>query len=173
MTTSSRPDLDALPALPRDRDGPLFAEPWQAQAFALAVRLQEQGHFTWSEWCAAMNEQILAAQAAGDPDLGDTYYRHWLAALETLAVRKGLTSAAEPKDGAAAESASVMGLPRRRVAPRRARWLSRAAAHGPPGITRFPGEAREGPGRGMETERMGRRSPLGTPTWADRDLRAR
>lgn len=95
MTTSSPPDLDALPALPRDADGPLFAEPWQAQAFALAVRLQEQGHFTWSEWCAAMNEQILAAQAAGDPDLGDTYYRHWLAALEALTVRKGLTSAAE------------------------------------------------------------------------------
>ena len=95
MTTSSLPDLDALPALPRTQDGPLFAEPWQAQAFALAVRLQEQGYFTWTEWCAAMNEQILAAQAAGDPDLGDTYYQHWLAALERLAVEKGLTSADE------------------------------------------------------------------------------
>ena len=95
MTISSLPDLDALPALPRDEAGPVFAEPWQAQAFALAVSLQEQGYFTWTEWCAAMNRQIAAAQAAGDPDLGDTYYRHWLAALESLAVDKGLTSAPE------------------------------------------------------------------------------
>jgi nitrile hydratase accessory protein len=95
MTTSSPPDLDALPALPRDAEGPLFAEPWQAQAFALAVRLQELGHFTWTEWCAALNRRILAAQAAGDPDLGDTYYEHWLAALESLAVEKGLTSPGE------------------------------------------------------------------------------
>ncbi len=95
MTTSSAPDLDALPALPRDAGGPLFAEPWQAQAFALAVRLQEQGHFTWSEWCAALNREIVAAQAAGDADLGDTYYRHWLAALESLVLEKGLASAEE------------------------------------------------------------------------------
>ena len=95
MTTCSKAELDALPALPRNDEGPLFAEPWQAQAFAMAVELREQGHFTWTEWCAAMNEQILAAQAAGDPDLGDTYYEHWLAALEKLAVRKGLTSAPE------------------------------------------------------------------------------
>lgn len=95
MTTSSPVDLDTLPALPRDAGGPLFAEPWQAQAFALAVRLREQGHFTWSEWCAALNEQIRAAQAAGDPDLGDTYYAHWLKALESLVVRKGLASVPE------------------------------------------------------------------------------
>lgn len=95
MTTSNLPDLDALPALPRNDEGPLFAEPWQAQAFALAVKLQELGYFTWSEWCAQMNAQILAAQAAGDPDLGDTYYEHWLAGLEALAVAKGLTSPGE------------------------------------------------------------------------------
>ena len=62
------------------------------QAFAMAVTLREQGHFTWSEWCAAMNRQILSAQGDGDPDLGDTYYHHWLAALESLAVAKGLAS---------------------------------------------------------------------------------
>ena len=95
MPTSSPPDLDALPSLPRDVHGPLFAEPWQAQAFALAVRLREQGHFTWTEWCAAMNEAIREAQAAGDPDLGDTYYEHWLAALEKLVTAKGLASRAE------------------------------------------------------------------------------
>ena len=95
MTTSTLPDLDGLPELPRDADGPVFAEPWQAQAFAMAVMLREQGHFTWSEWCAAMNREIRAARTAGDPDLGDTYYRHWLAALEALATEKGLTTRGE------------------------------------------------------------------------------
>jgi nitrile hydratase accessory protein len=102
MTTSNPPDLDALPALPRDENGPLFAEPWQAQAFALAVTLQEQGHFTWTEWCAALNREIEAARAAGDPDLGDTYYRHWLAALESLVIAKGLSCGAELAERAAA-----------------------------------------------------------------------
>ena len=95
MTTSNPPDLALLPSLPHDAQGPVFAEPWQAQAFTLAVRLRAQGHFTWSEWCAAMNRQITLAQQAGDPDLGDTYYHHWLAALETLVVEKGLSSVAE------------------------------------------------------------------------------
>ena len=95
MTTLNPPDLNLLAALPRDEQGPLFAEPWQAQAFALAVRLRAQGYFTWTEWCAALNRQITLAQQAGDPDLGDTYYSHWLAALETLVVEKGLSSTQE------------------------------------------------------------------------------
>ena len=95
MTTLNAPDLALLTALPRSADGPVFAEPWQAQAFALAVRLREQGYFTWTEWCAAMNRQIVLAQQAGDPDLGDTYYHHWLAALEALVVQKGLSSPEE------------------------------------------------------------------------------
>lgn len=88
-------DLDTLPALPRNSEGPIFAEPWQAQAFALAVRLREQGHFTWTEWCSALNREISNAQRAGDPDLGDTYYEHWLAALETLVVDKQLSTTNE------------------------------------------------------------------------------
>ena len=80
-----------LPGLPRDGEGtPVFREPWEAQAFAMAVRLHEAGHFTWPEWAAALSEQIRRAQAAGDPDLGDTYYQHWLAALERLVAAKGL-----------------------------------------------------------------------------------
>ena len=86
----------ALPNLPRDHEGsPVFREPWEAQAFAMAVRLHEAGHFTWTEWAAALAEQIRLAQAAGDPDLGDTYYVHWLAALERLVAEKGLVSAEE------------------------------------------------------------------------------
>lgn len=92
--------LDDLPALPRDADGPVFREPWQATAFALALQLHDAGHFTWPEWAATLGAEIRAAQAAGDPDLGDTYYLHWLAALERLAAAKGLadtTALAERK----------------------------------------------------------------------------
>ena len=91
----SRPDLDALPALPRDEEGPVFAEPWQAQAFAMTLRLHEQGAFTWPEWTQALSGEIREARAAGEPDLGDTYYEHWLAALEKLAFAKGLVASAE------------------------------------------------------------------------------
>src|SRR4029077_16964962 len=84
----------ALPGLPRDVDGPVFAEPWEAQAFALAVTLHERGVFTWAEWAAALAEEIRRAQAAGDPDTGETYYRHWLAALERLVAEKDVADAA-------------------------------------------------------------------------------
>ena len=83
------PDLSALPLFPRDAEGPVFREPWEAQAFALAVQLQEQGLFTWDEWAEALGAEIVAAQKRGDADLGDTYYSHWLSALERLVVSKG------------------------------------------------------------------------------------
>lgn len=90
------PSPTELPSVPRDGEGsPVFREPWEAQAFAMAVRLHAAGHFTWTEWAAALAEQIQAAHAAGDPDLGDTYYRHWLAALERLVAVKGLVSSSE------------------------------------------------------------------------------
>lgn len=76
-------------AAPRDADGPVFREPWEAQAFALAVELRANGLFTWTQWAAALAQEIARAGAAGDPDLGDTYYRHWLGALERLLVRQG------------------------------------------------------------------------------------
>ena len=82
--------IHELPALPRDQEGPVFNEPWEAQAFALAVRLSEAGCFTWSEWATALSQEIKAAQGRGDPDLGQTYYRHWLNALERLCAEKGL-----------------------------------------------------------------------------------
>ncbi|MBK7473225.1 MAG: nitrile hydratase accessory protein [Betaproteobacteria bacterium] len=83
-------DPAACPGLPRDdADEPVFRAPWEAHAFALVVQLHERGLFTWPEWAAALSAQIRAAQAAGDADLGDTYYRHWLAALEALVAAKG------------------------------------------------------------------------------------
>ena len=80
----------AVQTIPRDDHGPVFREPWEAQAFALAVSLQERGLFTWGEWAATLGEEIKKAQAAGDPDTGETYYHHWLAALERILANKGL-----------------------------------------------------------------------------------
>jgi nitrile hydratase accessory protein len=81
-----------LPNLPRDADGPVFREPWEGQAFAMALALHQRGLFTWSEWAAALAQEIKAAQAAGDPDTGSTYYRHWLKALERMVADKQLAS---------------------------------------------------------------------------------
>lgn len=93
MPTDRAPDI---PALPRDTAGaPVFGAPWEAQAFAMAVRLHEAGHFTWPEWATRLAGAIKRAQAAGDPDRGDTYYHHWLAALEELVAEKGLVGGDE------------------------------------------------------------------------------
>ena len=81
-----------LASQPHDDQGPVFREPWEAEAFAMAVALHEQGLFSWSEWSRALAAQIQASQAAGDADLGDTYYHHWLTALETLVAAKGASS---------------------------------------------------------------------------------
>jgi nitrile hydratase accessory protein len=76
--------------LPRDEKGPVFAEPWQAQAFALAVQLSATGHFTWTEWTIALGAQLQAAADRGEPDEGSRYFEHWLAALEHLVAEKKL-----------------------------------------------------------------------------------
>jgi nitrile hydratase accessory protein len=81
-----------VPGLPRDDNGPVFREPWEAQAFAMTLTLHERGLFTWPEWSATLAEEIKRAQAAGDPDTGETYYHHWLAALERLIAEKGIAS---------------------------------------------------------------------------------
>ena len=80
----------ALPDLPRDREGPVFREPWEAQAFAIAVALHDRGVFAWGEWAQMLGAEIKRAQAAGDPDRGDTYYRHWLRVLERMVAEKGI-----------------------------------------------------------------------------------
>lgn len=91
----------------------MFREPWEAQAFALAVRLHEAGCFTWRQWTEYLAAEIRAARERGDPDDGTTYYRHWLAALERLVTDRGLLS-------------------REELARQRAAW-ERAAAEAPPG----------------------------------------
>ena len=93
--TATRELAATLPGLPCDAQGPVFAAPWQAQAFAMTLALHQRGLFTWSEWAQALARQIQAAQQAGDADLGDTYYEHWLAALEQIVADKGASSAGE------------------------------------------------------------------------------
>jgi nitrile hydratase accessory protein len=94
LTTRDSAALATLPRLLRDESGPVFAEAWQAQAFAMAVKLSEQGHFTWKEWAAELAAELKAAADRGEPDDGTHYYEHWLATLERLVTRKGLTDAA-------------------------------------------------------------------------------
>ena len=81
--------------MPHDGSEPVFNEPWQAHAFAMAVSLHAKGLFTWPEWAAALARQISKAQAEGDADLGDTYYHHWLATLEQLVAHKGASDETE------------------------------------------------------------------------------
>ncbi len=90
---AARRAAEALPGIPRDDHGPVFRAPWEAHAFAMVMALHEKGLFAWTEWSAMLGEEIKKAQAAGDPDTGETYYRHWLATLERMVAAKGATSA--------------------------------------------------------------------------------
>ena len=89
MTTSNATELPLEP-----EGDTVFKEPWQAQAFALALRLSAQGHFTWPEWAAELAAELKAAADRGEPDDGSRYYEHWLAALERIVTKKGLTDVA-------------------------------------------------------------------------------
>jgi nitrile hydratase accessory protein len=86
--------IAAVPGIPRGPEGPVFREPWEAHAFAMTVALHERGLFSWGEWTAVLGDEIKRAQAGGDPDTGETYYRHWLAALERIVAEKGVTDTA-------------------------------------------------------------------------------
>jgi nitrile hydratase accessory protein len=99
VTSSERTPVqgapEAIPGIPSNSAGPVFGEPWEAQAFAITVALHRRGLFTWTEWSTALAAEIKRAQVSGDPDTGETYYRHWLAALERLVGDKRLSDQAE------------------------------------------------------------------------------
>lgn len=82
----------ALPGIPLDEDGPVFRAPWEAQAFAMTLALYEKGFFTWPQWAECLTQTISQAQATGDPDTGENYYEHWLAALELIVTLKKLVN---------------------------------------------------------------------------------
>jgi nitrile hydratase accessory protein len=92
-SAAARRAAQDVPGIPSDEEGPVFREPWQAQAFAMALHLHDRGLFKWPEWAATLGQEIKKAQAAGDPDTGETYYHHWLATLERMVAEKGLTDA--------------------------------------------------------------------------------
>ena len=82
----------AIPSIPKDDEGPVFSDPWEAEVFAMTLSMHEQGVFTWKEWAAMLSDSIRQAQQQCDPDLGDTYYSHWLTALEHMIVQKRIGS---------------------------------------------------------------------------------
>ena len=84
--------MNQFPFQPRDLEGPVFNEPWEAQAFSLVIALHEQGSSTWEEWATTLSAEISRAQSQGDPDLGDSYYQHWLCALEKISASKNICS---------------------------------------------------------------------------------
>jgi nitrile hydratase accessory protein len=92
MDAATARATSTVPSIPRDDEGPVFREPWEAQAFAMALALHERGLFTWKEWAEALGGEIRRAQSVGDPDTGETYYQHWLATLERLVADKGVAS---------------------------------------------------------------------------------
>jgi nitrile hydratase accessory protein len=110
---SPRPEiaeaLDALPALPRDDDGPVFAEPWHAQAFAMTVTLNAGGVFTWSEWAETLGAELAEAGSGATGD--DAYYGAWLAALEKILDRKGVVPEAERSTREAAWDRAARATP--------------------------------------------------------------
>ena len=88
--SGARADLDALPAIPRDAEGPVFRAPWEAQAFGMAVMLHARGHFTWKEWAERLAAEIAGAQARSESDDGTRYHYFWLGALEKVVADKRL-----------------------------------------------------------------------------------
>ena len=93
-TDKSVTDLK-MPVLEKNHEGPVFKEPWQAQAFAMAVTLSEAGLFSWQEWSSELVARIQSRQKKGDPDDGETYYQHWLETLEKMLSRKNLIEHAD------------------------------------------------------------------------------
>lgn len=106
-----KPSIATLPGQPHDHEGPVFRAAWEAQAFAMTLTLHERGVFTWTEWAAALASEIKRAQASGDPDHGDTYYEHWLNALERLVVDKGVATSALLRDTAHAWEDAARATP--------------------------------------------------------------
>lgn len=84
--------------LPNTNEANVFSEPWQAQAFAMTIQLHAAKLFTWPEWAQALTREIKEAQKSGDPDSGDTYYHHWLNALEGLILQKNIGTSEQIHD---------------------------------------------------------------------------
>ena len=108
MTSTADP---ALPGILRDETDPAFDAPWQAQAFALVVRLSKTGHFGWDEWIRVFSREIVRSPSRAGESENDTYYRQWLDALEQIVVEKGLLAPGEAQERASAWRAAYVNTP--------------------------------------------------------------
>ncbi len=88
--TATSAAIAAVPSIPHRDDAPVFQAPWEAEAFAMVLALHERQVFSWTEWASVLADAIFQAQQEGDPDIGDTYYLHWLSALENIVLAKGV-----------------------------------------------------------------------------------
>ncbi|MEO1198694.1 MAG: nitrile hydratase accessory protein [Pseudomonadota bacterium] len=92
-------------------DGPAFTAPWQTQAFAMTVQLNEAGLFSWAEWTQTLGSEIAKGSDAKALDATDAYYRHWLAALETVLTEKGVIASGERLERIAAWDRAARATP--------------------------------------------------------------
>lgn len=108
MPNTANKLVQQLPEIPTDEEGPVFTEPWQAQAFAMTVKLHEKGAFTWPEWADALSGEL---KAAGEHDSADNYYLHWLSALEKLLDKKRIVENDEREACKSAWDLAARGTP--------------------------------------------------------------
>jgi nitrile hydratase accessory protein len=101
----------ALPNILRDETDPTFDAPWQAQAFALVVRLSETGHFGWNEWVRVFSREVARSPSRAGESENDTYYRQWLDALERINVERGLLAPGDVQERASAWRAAYVNTP--------------------------------------------------------------
>ena len=80
------------PRLPGREGEPVFAEPWQAVAFATVVQLNHAGVFTWADWVAPFSRIVSRDPQRADEDSDTAYYRQWLTALEHMLAERGVLS---------------------------------------------------------------------------------
>lgn len=83
--------LDRLIEAARLDPDHVFSAPWEARAFALALKLSESGHFTWDEFRRHLMAEVGASDRIrardGTSDQGE-YYEHFLRALERIVEEK-------------------------------------------------------------------------------------
>jgi nitrile hydratase accessory protein len=101
MTASAPLEIAGPAAPPRSNGELVFAQPWESRAFGLAVTLYDGGVFEWSQFQAALIAQIAAWER--DHPAGEcfSYYRCWLAALESVLAQAGLVTPTDVADRAA------------------------------------------------------------------------
>jgi nitrile hydratase accessory protein len=108
MTITTDP---ALPNILRDETDRAFDAPWQAQAFALVVRLSATGYFSWNEWVRFFSQEVGRSPSRAGESEKDTYYRQWLDALERITVEKGLLAPGDAQERASAWRAAYVNTP--------------------------------------------------------------